>query len=247
MLPLPPVPTRLFRRIDHWSAEVERHRECIGEVPTQPQSQQQLKKSASRTFHQRRRKRPQAEGSLFTSQSRHLMNLRHTSTRQPLAETSYNPRPPKRKAPAATTDANAPSRNSRIMKGPDPPQRPISPRRSKTLPGLADAALLSHRQISHALSSVPSLPPPESSRSGTSTKRSKSKSPTRDGKSLNQVKSLDSYTIYDLEECVPSVRMIRFEEVEPKKLPPAVAKLYKTLEKVSTKLFPDELKVSSTV
>ncbi|KAL8650556.1 MAG: hypothetical protein Q9210_003748 [Variospora velana] len=128
------------------------------------------------------------------------------------------------------------------MKGPDPPQRPASPRRSKTLPRLADAAPLSHRQMSNALSSAPSLPPPESSRSGTSTKRTKSKSPTRDGKSLNQVKSLDSYTIYDLEECIPSVRMIRFEEVEPKKLPPAVAKLYKTLEKVSTKIFPDELK-----
>lgn len=245
MLPLPSVPTNLIRRIDSWTADVERHRECIGEVPTQPQVQQLSRKSATRTIHRRCRKRPSAEESLFTSRSRHPMNLRHTSMRQPLAETSYNPRPPKRKAPAATTGANAFPRNSKIMKGPDPPQRPASPRRSKTLPRLADAAPLSHRQMSTALSSAPSLPPSESSRSGTSTKRTKSKSPTRDGKSLSQVKSLDSYTIYDLEECIPSVRMMPFEEVEPKKLHPAVAKLYKTLEKVSTKLFPDELKVSS--
>ncbi|KAL8735803.1 MAG: hypothetical protein Q9166_000667 [cf. Caloplaca sp. 2 TL-2023] len=181
------------------------------------------------------------------------MNLR-TSRRQPLAETSFNPRTSKRKAASAIIDDNVNSKKPKTMKGtelsnpPASPQRLPSPRRSKTVPGPADTVLFTDRQVPNVLSSAPSLPPPESSRSGASTKRSKSqsptRSPTRSGKSVSQPKSLDSIAITDLEECHPKIKMRPYSWVVAKtnnKVPQPVVLLHKRLEKVS-KVFPSELK-----
>ncbi|KAL9593176.1 MAG: hypothetical protein Q9179_006050 [Wetmoreana sp. 5 TL-2023] len=126
------------------------------------------------------------------------------------------------------------------------PQRPSSPRRNKTVPGSGDAADLAHRQMPSVLSSVPSLPPSKPTQSGGSSRRTKSQSPTRGGKSVNQIRSLDSYTIYDLEECEPKVLMREYDWVEKnmKEVPQEVMSLFKRLERISTKVFPSELKAA---
>ncbi|KAL8713806.1 MAG: hypothetical protein Q9225_006709 [Loekoesia sp. 1 TL-2023] len=181
--------------------------------------------------------RQHTEAPVFTSHSRHSMNLRSSSKRQPLIDTSHNSRLPKRKASAAMPDGEPSPKRS---------NRPPSPRKNWAADGQAIGNVPSALQ--HVLSSVPSLPPSAASTSVPSKGGSRTPSPTRKGtKTLNQLRSLDSLTMNDLEECEPKVKMRPYGWVAASiynKVPPSVALLHKRLEQIPAKLFPSELKDS---